>query len=274
MRKLFVLLLLTGQSLFAQHSLETIWTSDKMLKFGEGIVPSPDGKFLFVSNTIGNPMGRDGDGTVSKVGFDGKMIQFDWVKGMNAPKDIQIYKNTMYAADLNEVVVIDIPSATIKEKIKIEGAGLLHNFAIDENGVVYVSEMFGGKIYKIKDGQYSLYLDNCPGAAGLLAENGFLWVLTGGKLLKVDKDKNRTVVSEGMNERMNGLARINESEYVVTCWSGMMYYVNADGSNEVLLDTRDQNIPCGIVYYDKAKNILYMTTDQNDYMVAYRIVKK
>jgi hypothetical protein len=37
------------------------------------------------------------------------------------------------------------------------------------------------------------------------------------------------------------------------------------------LDTREQRIPCGIIYYDQKKKILYMTTDERNILKAYKV---
>lgn len=266
-----ILLICVSNPLQAQHSLEPIWNSGPVFKFSEGVIPSADGKFLYVSNTIGSPMAKDGEGSISTVSLDGKIINADWVTGMNAPKGIQRYKNLIFTADLDEVVVVDIEKAAIVNRIKIEGASLLHQFAIDKNGVVYVSDMFAGKVYKIENGKPSLYLENLGYAAGLLLKGTDLYIVSAGKLLKADKNKNITTVSEGMDERGNGVQMVKDNEFLVTCWSGLMYYVNADGSNQVLLDNREQQIPCGIMYYNPEKKIVYMTSDQHNVLFAYRV---
>lgn len=269
---ILALVTLVNFAAIAQHSLELVWKTDSVFKFSEGVVPEPGGKFLFVSNTIGSPMEKDGKGSISKVGFDGKIIDLNWVTtGMNAPKDIQVYKNLIYVADLDEVIVVDINKAAVVQTIKIEGARLLHNFAIDKNGIVYVSDLFAGTVYKVENGKASLYLEKLGYAAGMLAVGSDLYVLTGGNLVKADKDKNITTISKGMDNRMNGLAMVNEKEFLVTSWGGIMYYVNADGTNQVLLDTTKQRIPSGIIYYDQKTKIVYMTTDERNVLKAFKV---
>ena len=135
---LIVMTTLLSTALKAQHSLEKIWETDSVFLFSEGVVPEPGGKFLFVSNTIGSPMAKDGKGSISKVGFDGKIIDLNWVtEGMNAPKDIQVFKNLIYLADLDEVIVVDIDKAAVVQRIRIEGATLLPlREAAEQLGVV------------------------------------------------------------------------------------------------------------------------------------------
>jgi hypothetical protein len=268
----FLLIAFAVFSCRAQHSVELLWQTDSVFRFSEGVVPEPKGKYLYVSNTDGSPMAKDGKGSISKVGLDGKIINLNWVTtGFNAPKDIQIFNNLLYAADLDEVIVVDITKEAVVQTIKIEGSRLLHNFAIDDKGVVYVSDLFSGTVYKIENGKPSLFLDKLGYAAGMIASDTDLFILTGGNLIKVDKDKNITTLFKGMDQRMNGLARVNDKEFIATSWGGIMYYINADGSNQVLLDTREQRIPCGIIYYDQKKKILYMTTDERNILKAYKV---
>lgn len=263
----------------AQHKIEKIWETEPVLEFSEGVVPDPSGKFLFVSNTIGNPMAKDGIGTISKVGFDGKIIDLAWVKGLNAPKDIQIFDNKIYVADLDEVIVVDIAKGEVSERILIEGARLLHNITFDDKGGVFVSDMFTGKIHLIQNGQISTYIENMQSAAGLHWENGNLYVLTGsfqgpdsGKLNKVAPDKSVSVLASGMDGRMNGLQKVKEGEFLASNWGGVLYYINADGKVETLRDTRDQNIPAGILYYNPETNSFYISSDQHNILYAFKLI--
>lgn len=264
-------LLLSITHVSAQRALELVWTSDAVFQFAEGVIPSKTDNNLYVANTWGNPLERDGRGAVSKVTRDGKMIEFEWNKDLNAPKDIEIYNNRMYVADLDELVVIDINSKKTIKKIKIEGTRLLHNVSIDQNGIVYVGDMFGGKIYRVENDIPTLYLENLPGVAGLLAENTDLYFLSAGKMLKADKSKNITTIAEGMNQQVCSLVRINDKEFIVSCWVGLVYYINADGSTQLLLDTQKEQIPTGLMYYDNAKNMLYMTNDGLNTLRAYKV---
>ena len=45
----------------------------------------------------------------------------------------------------------DIKTATILEKIKVEGAVFLNDISIDSKGIVYVSDTRAGNVYKIED---------------------------------------------------------------------------------------------------------------------------
>src|SRR5689334_2244123 len=65
-----------------------------------------DGKFLYVSN-IGNggPTGKDGDGYISKLTPDGKLISRTFFGGkLNAPKGSAIIRGVIYVADIDQII--------------------------------------------------------------------------------------------------------------------------------------------------------------------------
>lgn len=265
------LTVLLAVPVLAQHSLDKIWETEPVLKFPECPVLEPGGKFLYVSNTGGGPMDKAGKGSIVKVGLDGKLLQAGWVTGLDAPKGMAQSGDLLYAADLDQVVVVDEEKAAIVKRIPIAGARLLHNLAIDSQGTVYVSDMFGGKVYAIKGDEVTTYLDQLNMPAGLLFSGTDLYIFTGDGLLKFDAAKNKTTVSKGMDGRANGLVIIRDHEFIATSWGGYAYYVNADGSNQLLLDTSAQRIAAGINLYDAKTNTMYMTTDEHNVLIAFRV---
>lgn len=254
-----------------QHSLEKIWETDPVLKFPEDVALEPGGQFLYVSNTDGNPLERDGRGSIGRVGLDGKVLEVEWVTGLDAPKGMARHGNLLYAADLAQVVVVDIAKAAIVNRIAVEGATLLHNIDIAADGTVYVSDLFTGKVHTVKDGTVSTYVEGLTGPGGVLVSGTDLYVFTGAGLVKVDAAKNVTTVSANMDRRANGIVRIRDNEFILTTWGGIVYYVNADGSNQVLLDTTRDRIPAGINRYFPETNTMYMSTDEHNTLVAFRV---
>ncbi len=47
----------------------------------------------------------------------------DWVTGLNAPKGMALVKNTLWVADVDQMVAIDITEGKILKSIPVEGAG-------------------------------------------------------------------------------------------------------------------------------------------------------
>jgi hypothetical protein len=74
-----------------------------------------------------------------------------------------------------------------------------------------------------------------------------------------------------MDASTDGIERVKENEYVVSCWSGIIYYVKSDGSKQELLDTRSQKINSADIGYDKTNRIVYVPTFFKNSVVAYEL---
>src|ERR1700730_19318504 len=92
----------------AQHQLEKLWQTDTIVAIPESVLPDLKKGILYVSLIDGGGWDVDGKGGVAKLGLDGKNYNGTWITGLNAPKGLGMYGNRMYAADISEVVVIDI----------------------------------------------------------------------------------------------------------------------------------------------------------------------
>jgi outer membrane protein assembly factor BamB len=107
-----------------------------------------DNKYIYVSNMSGPGNLKDGIGWISKLNKKGKVLQEQWVKGLNAPKGLAVYKGQLYTSDIDEVVMIDLKKGSL-QKISVPGAKLLNDMAVDPVGNLYISDTFGGKIFKL-----------------------------------------------------------------------------------------------------------------------------
>ena len=269
---LVVIAVLSASISFAQqHQLTKIWETDTLLKTPESALFYKKGGFLFNSNIDGKPAEKDGKGSIGKVALDGKIIKVDWVSGLNAPKGLGVFGNKLYAADLDEVVVIDIKKAKIIQHIHVEGATFLNDIAVDKKGIVYVSDTRTFKVHRIEDGKVTTLLENLKGPNGLYCENDNLYVLDKGSLLKVDADKKITSIADGMDPSTDGLEKVVDGEFLVTSWAGIAYYVKADGSKQVLFDNRAKKINSADIGFDPEKRIVYVPTFFGNKIVAYQL---
>jgi sugar lactone lactonase YvrE len=267
----FVLTVVISQHAAAQHQLVKLWQTDSVLKVPESVLFNPEGKFLYVSNIDGDPWGKDGKGSVGKVGLDGKIIKVDWVSGLNAPKGLGLYKGLLYAADIDNVVVIDEKKEAIVNRIPVTGATGLNDITVDANGTVYVSDSRQGKVHVIQNGKASLYSDELPGANGVLAVGKDVYVLASGTLYKISPDKKKTRVAGGMEEATDGLEQAAPDEFLVSVWNGIVYYVKADGSVQKMLDTRGQNSNTADIGFDPVTRTVYVPTFFRNSIAAYQL---
>lgn len=264
-------LIMYSFSATAQHQLVKKWESDSTLKVPESVYFDAKNKVLYVANIDGEPNTKDGNGSIGKVGLDGKIIATDWVSGLNAPKGMALIKNMLWVADVDEVVAIDITKSEVSNRVKIDGAKFLNDVSADEKGVLYVSDSETKMIHRIENGKATVYLQGLQGPNGVLVHNKEVYVLDNGSMNKVGKDKKLQQIAGGMEGHTDGVEHVQGNEFIVSCWAGVIYYVKADGSSEKLLDTRDQQINAADIGYDAKNKIVYVPTFFKNSVVAYQL---
>lgn len=268
--------LLFTTALTAQnHNLTKLWETDSIFKVPESVLFDAKNKLLYVSNIDGkDPWGADAIGSIGKMSADGKNITVEWVKGFSAPKGMGLYKGKLYVADLTEVAVIDVKTATIESRIKVPGAERLNDISINSKGMVYVSDSKGRKVFAIKKGQASLLLDSASlkGPNGVLAHKNDFYVLDAGALYKMNADKTLAKIADGMEGGTDGVEVINKTDFIVSTWAGVVYYVKADGSKQALMDGRNNKMNSADIGFDNKTNTVFVPTFWRNSVAAY-IVK-
>lgn len=270
-----LLLLVAGNMIIAsaqKHELVKLWETDSVFKVPESVFFDEKSGTLYVTNIDGtDPWGKDGKGSVGKLGADGKVIAVDWVTGLNAPKGMGLSKNKLYVADLSDVVVIDVPSAKIENRIAIPGAEGLNDLSVDNEGVIYVSDSKTKKIYRIKGGAAELYIDNLKGPNGVLTRGKDFYVLDAGGMYKLNADKTLTRIADGMEGGTDGIENVKGDDFIVSCWAGALYYVNADGTKELLMDTRNEKRNTADIGFDAKTQTVFVPTFWRNSVIAYRV---
>ena len=265
-------ILFNSSLLFAQHKLEKLWETDSVLKVPESVLFDGDNKILYAANIDGtDPWAKDGKGSVAKVGLDGKVIATEWISGLNAPKGMGLHKGKLYVADLNELVVIDIAGGKIEKRIVVTGAEGLNDVSVSKNGTVYVSDSKLKKIFVVKDGVTELLLDTLKGPNGVLIRGDDFYLLDAGGMYKMNKDKTLTKITDGMDGGTDGIENISGNDFIVSCWQGVVWYVNANGSKQQLLDSRPDKKNSADIGLDAKNKIVYVPTFWRNTIVAYRV---
>src|SRR4051794_39538843 len=106
----------------AQHSVTKLWTTDSTLAIPESVLFDEQNQLLYVSLIDGKPDSADATGGIAKVGLGGKIINANWVAGLDAPKGLGKHGNALYAADLTQVDVIDVPTGKLIKRIPVTGS--------------------------------------------------------------------------------------------------------------------------------------------------------
>lgn len=251
-------------------NLEKIWEAKESLPVPESVLYKADTKELYVSLIDGAGNVKDGKGGIAILNLDGSMKNAHWVSGLNAPKGLAIYKNTLYVADLTAVVSIDLLTGKVKHKLEIDKAVFLNDLAVDNKGTLYVSDTRTNKIYQIKDNRYELFSENVASANGLKWMDKSLFVLAGTELWKIDKKKQVTVIARGFEKVGDGLEPIGNGEFIATCWAGIIYHVKKDGSIEKLQDVQGK-MNTADLGYNPTDKIIYVPTFNQNSVIAYQL---
>lgn len=265
---LFICLL--GCLVVNAQQLEKLWETDTILNVPECVVLDALRNVLYVSNIGSQPIEND-RGSIGKMTSEGKIIEVDWVSGLNAPKGMALIVKELYVAEPGAVVIIDVEAGKIIARIPIEGAKMLNDVDAAPNGDVYVSDSRGGKILKIKDRIASVVIDGLDNPNGVLFTKGKLHFLDKGRLYVLEED-GKKLLAEGMEASTDGLEQLTNGDFLVSCWSGIIYYVKANGEKTTMLDTRDQKINTADIGWDANKKIVYVPTFWKNKVVAYKLL--
>ncbi|MEO5650495.1 MAG: ATP-binding protein [Ginsengibacter sp.] len=252
------------------HSLEKIWETDTIVAIPESVLPDLANNILYVSLINGGGWDADGIGGVGKLSTDGKRYDSTWITGLNAPKGLGRFGNKMYAADISEVIVINIKKGKVEKKIAIENAKGLNDITVDSKGIVYASDSRTAKIWRIENNVPSLYLDDVKGVNGLKAIGNDLYIGAGKNFIKADKNKKIIRVAE-MPQGIDGIEPVGNGDFILTAWSGYIFYVTAGGNIETLLESHAEKMNTADIGFDKVKKILYVPTFNAKKVVAYQL---
>lgn len=261
-----------------------LWET-KGLAQPESVVEDPATGVIYVSNINGAVMQKDGNGFISRLTADGKMLERQWVKGLNSPTGLALHDRTLYAADVDQLIEINAASGEILKRYDAKGAVFLNDVVVDDEGAIYVSDTPMNTIWRLKDGSFEPWLANdaLNGPNGLLIQGKTLIVASLGKvqsqgqkkelgtLLAVSLDDQK-VSKIGKGEligNLDGLQAIQPGVYLVTDWAqGALYRVDAKGKVDELIDLNQGSADLS---YLPGKKMLLIPMMLDNSLVAYRL---
>jgi hypothetical protein len=152
-------------------TLNPLWNLTGDFQAPESAYYDAASKAIFVSSINGQILERDGNGYISRLTPDGKVVSAKWVTGLNAPKGLRSSGGTLWVSDIDEVVAIDVSSGKITQRVKIDGAQFLNDLATGPDGTVYVSDSTTLKVYEVRAGKTSVFVE---GGEKIEQPNGLL----------------------------------------------------------------------------------------------------
>jgi hypothetical protein len=220
------------------------WTTTDGIKNPESVYYDSASGFVFTSQIDGAPDGKDGNGRIAKLNGDGSVANANFVTGLNAPKGLRVCDGTLWAADLGEVLAVDVASGAITSRVAIPESKLLNDIACD-GSMAYVSDMLGNKIYMVMNGTASVAAEgDLEHPNGLLVDGDRLIVGGWGSEPKADfstdvkgrlyaydlKTKQKTPITANPTANIDGLEADGAGGYLITDYNtGALYRVTAAG---------------------------------------------
>lgn len=260
-------------------SLEKIWESDTILATSESVFYDKSANVLYVSCINGvPPNAQDEDGFIAKISpKDGSIIELQWITGLDAPKGMGKVGNKLYVTNIDEVVIIDIATATISERISVEGAQFLNDITTDADGNVYISDSNTNKIHLLTStGELSTWLESEDlGGPNGLYHNGHQLMLATfgiGDFRAIDFGSKSVQPVTDSIPGGDGIVKVGK-DYLVSNWNGEVYFITSSWEKEKLLDTKESGANAADIEFDLETSTLFVPTFFGNQVVAYKLNK-
>lgn len=259
----------------APVSLTQLWKTDTLLRTPESVQYDPQRQQLYVANINKvNVEKPDGDGFISVLNTDGKISNLKWARGLNDPKGMCILDNSLFVADLKDLVEIDLKTGNILKRHPAINSVMLNDVSVSPRGEVFVSDSRGHKLYRYADGKMELYLDdpNLQGPNGVFAEKDYMIVASAGtgNLWKLDYTTKKYSSWAMTNKTADGILRY-DNDYLISCWHGEVYYVKPDGKVWKLIDSKEPQTNTADFGYIPVTKTLLIPNFYRNTVTAYQI---
>lgn len=255
--------------------LEHLWTIDGFDR-PESLIPNTDNSEIYVSNINGPSSEVDGNGYISRLSPDGQVIEKKWITGLDGPKGFALDGRKIYITDVKDLVVIDVDTKEIINRIPVPNAGFLNDVAV-VNGIVFFSDTGSDTLYRYSDEDGLVKFaagEIIDGVNGLLANGDdlLITVMRKGHLVSINLDTRSMNVIGGGIVNGDGIGILSEGGYTITSFSGEIYHVKNSTETELLLDSKPEKIAQNDSYL--VGDTLYVANLNPGSVTAWKIVKQ
>lgn len=250
-------------------TLTLLWETPETLMTNESVLYDKETGTIYVANIEGDPMGKDGKGSIAIIDKEGNIVNQEWISGLNAPKGMGIDNGKLYVTDIDRLVEIDIASASISNTYPIEGAQFL-NDVDTHSGKVYFTDMNAGKVYKLESGEVDMISEGHTSINGVaVAEDGTIYGLDASGMKVWNTDGSTTIVNANVTGG-DGLVILGDGNFIASRWQGEIWFATADGET-LLLDTKGIESNTADIGFIPGENIVLVPTFFKNKVVAYKL---
>jgi hypothetical protein len=250
-------------------TLTMLWETPETLMTNESVLFDAATGTIYVANMEGDATVKDGKGSISIIGNDGSIINQNWITGLNAPKGMGITDGKLYVTDIDELVEIDMATAKVSNKYKVEGAQFL-NDTDTHDGKVYFTDMNTGKVHMLDAGVVSTISEGNQSINGIaISADGTIFGLDGSGMKQWNADGTTTVLNSAVTGG-DGLVILGDGNFIASRWQGEIWFATADGET-LMLDTKGAESNTADIGYNSKDQIVYVPTFFKNKVVAYKL---
>ena len=283
---IILLALIWSVAVLAKEPAKRIIVADVGFATPESVEYNAVEDVYLVTNINGGSLAVDGNGFISRLKPDGRVIDLKWIDGkkegvtLNAPKGAAIVGKNLYVTDINQVHVFSLSDGLQKKSITITGSTFLNGVTPGSGDYVYVTDSGFSEepvspgtdaIYKVwGNGQYETIIKdkNMGGPNGIWDDNGRLVVVTfcSGKMISIDRSGKQTALPTPPHGELDGLVKLEDGRFLLSSWGGSaIYAMNKDHTFTVFADFLDAPADLGID--TKRKRLLIPLFKQNKVVI-------
>jgi hypothetical protein len=198
----------------------------------------PELGVYFVANINGDPLGKDGNGYISRITRDGQVDSLKFIAGgrggarLDAPKGMAIAGDTLWVADIDVARAFNKRSGKPITTVSMaKEAKFLNDAAVGPDGAIYFTDTGTNRVFRVADGKATVALE----FKELQGPNGITWDSAASKFVIVPfqgksiyrwapGDSVPAVVAEGPGQ-MDGIEALGEGRFVVSTWADSSLFV-------------------------------------------------
>jgi len=241
----------------------------------ESVLHDPEADVYLVSNIHGAPAERDGNGFISRVSPDGRVLDLKWIDGtlpgvtLNAPKGMAFLGDTLFVTDLDCLRRFHRRTGEPLQELCLENAYFLNDLATSPQGDLYFTDSGStegpGAVYLLRSGadvpqRVTLADGTVLEGEGLGAPNGIfadrrgLYVATfgSGELFRITPMGERLQLLFPSKMALDGLLSLEERGFLFSSWGdSAVYWIHADGRVAPLVENVEAPADIG---FDATRN--------------------
>ena len=244
----------------------------------ENLVYDAQDNVYLISNMNGSARARDGNGFVSRVSADGKMVSLKWIDGshpgtrLDAPKGLAIHGDTLVIADVGCVRLFNLHTGAALGVWDVPGV-LMNDVSFAPDGTLYVTDTGpgAGKSDGVDhDAVFHFIAPNHPtevvagsdlsGPDGIVAsDSDFVYATFGANRVdRITRSGARTTLVTLPGKKVDGLRELNDGSFVITSWDAHSVF-RLMPNGKLITVASGINSPAGVAY-DPARRQLAITS--------------